>query len=164
MSETILSEDWTRENFPRKLIVDLRPFGDKLGTEKGFRQAIQQLCLTCKLPIVFPCLPDFPLARKNGFVFNSLTIETALALPTKLLNSETYNQGPELRVPMEQIIKAYLLERYRQGLARFTLAGMGWSPGFVDYCKKIYDQPIGSYESWLERMDYKPHRYRRKKH
>lgn len=139
MPESVSNEDWIKENFPRKLIIDLRPLGNKLGTEKGFRQAIQQLCLTCKLPTVFPSLPDFSLARKNGFVFNPLTIETALTLPTKLLNSETYNQGPEFRVPMEQIIGSYQLERYKQGLTRFTLMVVGWSPGFMAYCKKIYD-------------------------
>lgn len=137
---------------PLKSIVDLSVLGDRLSTEEKFKEEVQKVVGDERLPLFFPSMLDFFKAIPQGYDAAKKLRDTELNLPTKLLNSDSYIDKPELRGPVEEIILMYEKERVRQGLARKFVIGIDWSQSFLKRFDAIHNLPITELE-FIEEMD-----------
>jgi len=131
---------------PSREIVDLKRLEFPLSTKEGFISAVMALgCGT--LPKFFPNVPE--IGNKNNdknVVMNSEYRESQLRLPQKLYDSQTYEQNPLLRGPVEEIILAYENERILSGFEKNHIVGDGWSEHFKKRFEKLTPK-IGPVES-----------------
>lgn len=135
-----------RKVMPTKQILDFDLMSGPLSTPEGFRNEILPLCGDQSLPLVFPGIPDYFKARIQGIVTNMEARDGELTLPRALYDSDTYNDRPELRGPMEELILGYENERLKQGLPNKVVVGSEWSQTFVERLYEVQHPPLSEVE------------------
>ena len=130
--------DITRE-IPLKHIIDLNLFKPPLNTKEGFTDAVMKMGCGENLPKFFPDIPEvFNRIANPNIVMNNDYCDHLLTLPVELYNSDTYENNLALRGPMEEIIIANEIERYKSSLARNYIQGKNWSKNFKKRFRAIY--------------------------
>jgi len=136
---------------PLKKIIDFDRLNGNLSSPECLKVEINKLTPNRDLPLFFPNLPDFFKAKKNGLTTNQEYIDKQLKLPPILYVSDTYNEHPELRGLMEEIIYEYENERKRHGLDTNMISERGgWSKHFRTRMRNLLFPPPGPLERELD--------------